>query len=246
MKLVNWNVEWATPRSKWYVEILNRITRHSPEIVCLTETHPGLLQGGHGISARPDCGYGIREDRRKVLLWSREPWEHVDDVGDDRLPPGRFVSGVTRTSQGEVTVVGLCIPWSGSRAGAGYSGERRRAWEDHEVYLEHLVGVLSRAPSKRLMVMGDFNQRVGAGSGKASRRRSGGSAHRAALLQRAIPPHVMLATSALGFRGRRTIDHIALSADMAAESLGVISNIHEESELSDHFGIVADVLVRGS
>ena len=42
-KLVNWNVEWATPRSKRSVEIINRIDRHSPEFVCLTETHIGLL-----------------------------------------------------------------------------------------------------------------------------------------------------------------------------------------------------------
>ena len=29
------------------------------------------------------------------MLWSREPWEHVDDVGIDSMPPGRFVPGVT-------------------------------------------------------------------------------------------------------------------------------------------------------
>ena len=242
MKLVNWNVKWASPRSKYSVEILNRIDRHSPEIVCLTETHSELLKDGHAISARPDYGYGVRESRRKVLLWSREPWkqEHMDDIGDARMPPGRYISGVTRTSVGEVTVVGLCIPWSGSRAGARYSGERRRAWEDHEVYLQHLAGVLSRAPSKLLVVMGDFNQWIG------PRRPRSKAAHRAALLQQAIPPHVTLATSALEYRGRRTIDHIALSADMAAGSLSVISNIHGERKLSDHFGVVADVLVQGS
>ena len=144
---------------------------------------------------------------------------------------------------GEVTVVGLCIPWSGSRT-AKFGGARRE-WEDHEVYLEHLAGVLSRAPSKRLVVTGDFNQRVGESSGKSNQPRSK-AAHRAALLQRAIPRHVTLATSALEYRGRRTIDHIASSADMAAESLDVISNIHGERKLSDHFGVVADVLVQGS
>ena len=219
--------------------------RHLPEIVCLTETHAGLLRGGHVICARPDYVYGIQESRRKVLLWSREPWEHVDDTGDDRMPPGRFISGVTRTSVEEVTVVGLCIPWSGSRARVGYSGERRRQWEDHEVYLEHLAAVLARAPSKRLVVMGDFNQKIEEGSGKSSRPRSGGSAHRAALLQRAIPPHATLITTALEYRGRRTIDHIELSADMAAGALDVISNIRGERKLSDHFGVVADVFVRG-
>ena len=114
MKIVNWNVEWATPRSKRSAEILDRINQHAPDIVCLTETHHKLLGDGHPISSRPDYGYGIQESRRKVLLWSREPREVVDDIGDARMPPGRFISGVTRTSVGEVSVVGLCIPWPGS------------------------------------------------------------------------------------------------------------------------------------
>ena len=126
-KLVNWNVNWATPRSKRSPEILDRINQHSPEIVCLTETHAGLLQGGHAICAGPDYGNGRQKTRRKVMLWSREPWEHVDDIGDERLPPGRFISGVTRTSPGELTAVGVCIPWSGSgpeRDTAANAGER--------------------------------------------------------------------------------------------------------------------------
>ena len=237
LNLVNWNVEWATPASHRSTEILNRIDSHTPEIVCLTETHVGLLPGGHVICSRPDYGYPIKEVRRKVLLWSSEPWEHVDDVGDDQMPPGRFVSGMTRTSVGAVTVIGVCIPWSGSRTGPRFAVERRR-WEDHEEYLACLVGVLEKAPSKRLILMGDFNQRVGQGAGTSRRLQSA--------LRRAIPPHIMLATSALGLRGRRTIDHIAMSADIAVESLGVISNMHGERTLTDHFGVVADVSGRSS
>ena len=241
-KLVNWNVNWATPRSKRSPGILDRINQHSPEIVCLTETHAGLLQDGHAICAGPDYGYGVQKTRRKVLRWSREPWEHVDDVGDGRLPPGRFISGVTRTSLGELTVVGVCIPWSGSRAGARYRGERRRAWEDHEVHLECLAEVLSRAPSDRLVVLGDFNQRIAKSPGRLSK----ASAHRADLLQRAITPHVSLATSELEYRGRRTIDHVGLSPDIAIASLDVISHLQGEQKLSDHFGVTAEVVVSGS
>lgn len=241
MKIVNWNVEWATPRSPRYGEIVSRIGRHEAEVVCLTETHPRLLVGGYTICAQPDYGYGIQEHRRKALLWSKAPWEQVDDVGDLRLPPGRFVSGVTRTSLGELTVVGLCIPWRGSRGGAKYGGERRRVWEDHEVYLEHLAGILSRAPSRQLLIMGDFNQRVGAGGGGSSQVRPTDAARRTALLRTAIPPHVTLATAGLCYLGLGTIDHIALSADLTVESLGVIPNMHEGRRLSDHFGVVGDV-----
>ena len=87
--------------------------------MCLTETHNELRgQGGFGICSGADYGYGLQKNRRKVLLWSREPWTQVDGLGIDSLPPGRFVSGVTQTSVGEVAVIGVCIPWFGSRTEA--------------------------------------------------------------------------------------------------------------------------------
>ena len=236
LKLVNWNVEWATLRSRRSAEILARIDRHAPEVVCLTETHSALLsqRDGHIVCSQPDYGHTIREGRRKVLLWSREPWEQVEDVGIESMPPGRYVSGVTRTSLGHVTVIGVCIPWSASRVRG--SAVKRKMWEDHEQYLTCLAELLERAPAKRLIVMGDFNQRVRQGNGTPRTLRSA--------LQCAIPPRMTIATSALGFQGSRSIDHIALSADLAAESLGVISNIHGENKLSDHFGVVAALSAR--
>ena len=143
-------------------EILSRIDRPDPEIVCLTETHDELLpQHGHTICSQPDYGYTVRPNRRKVLLWSREPWHRVDDLGIDSMPSGRFVSGVTQTSVGEVAVIGVCIPWFGSRTEARRGNERRRRWQDHEQYLAGLSEVLERVDARRLIVMGDFNQASG-------------------------------------------------------------------------------------
>ena len=92
--------------------------------------------------------------------------------------------------------------------------------------------------------MGDFNQCI------VKRRRGSKAAHLADLLRQAIPPCVRLVTSEFKPHGRRIIDHIAISADMEVEagSLDVISNIAGEDEVSarSRFGIVADVLVRGS
>ena len=236
LRLVNWNVEWATPRSRRRAEVLKRINKHEPEVICLTEAHVGLLsQDGHTICSQPDYGHAIKEGRRKVLLWSQEPWKSVDDVGTDSMPPGRFVSGVTETPVGEVTVVGICIPWSGSRVRK--FGGKRKTWEDHEQYLVGLTDVLQRTPAKRLIVVGDFNQRIGQGGGVPIRLRHA--------LQRAIPQRMTIATSALAFQGRRGIDHIALSDDLTAESLGVISNIDRGSKLSDHFGVVASLSAPG-
>ena len=234
LKLVNWNVEWATPGSWKTPEILSRVRGHDPEVVCLTETREDLLaEDGHTICSQPCYGYPIKEGRRKVLLWSREPWEQVDDVGIASMPPGRFVSGVTQTSVGEVTVIGVCIPWFGSRTEAKRGKKRKKQWQDHEEYLAGLTEVLGQSSAKRLIVMGDFNQRIGPASSARAELQS-------ALLN-AFPLRTTIATAALGFQGRRSIDHIVLSDDLAAEKISVISNIHNGRKLSDHFGVVAEV-----
>ena len=234
--LVNWNVEWATPRSVRSPEILNRIEKHNPDIICLTEADVALLSNdGHLISAQADYGYPIRQGRRKVLLWSKQPWRQTDDLGVPSMPSGRFISGVTKTSLGDVTVVGVCIPWAASRVRVT-STEKRRMWEDHREYLRGLATVLAKIPAHRLILMGDFNQRMVRNSNTPIGLRSA--------LRKTIPPGITIATSTLGYQGRRTIDHIALSDDLAAESLGIISNIDGSRELSDHFGVFAYLSMR--
>ena len=236
VKLVNWNVNWATPRAASTPEIRRRIEQHAPDVICLTEAYKKTwIQEGHTICCQPDYGYPIKEGRRKGLLWSKEPWKNVDDVGIDALPPGRFVSGVTKTPVGEVTVIGVCIPASGMRTEASQGSERKARWEDHEQYLHGLAEILGRQSAERLVVMGDFNQRIGQGSYTPRRLRE--------LLQRVFPQHMTIATPALGLKGDRLIDHIAISDDLAVESLGVISKWDGDRELSDgsHHGTVAEV-----
>lgn len=235
VKVVNWNIEWATPRS-WSRrdEILSRIDRESPDIVCLTEADTKFLADwpGHAIHSQPDGVKGIN-NLRKVVLWSREPWDQVDDVGSASMPPGRFVSGVTVTSCGEVTVIGICIPYREARVQWTNDGIRRKPWEDHGEYLARLPEVLERASSKRLVVLGDFNQQIGQNGYAPARVRD--------LLRDAIPTHITIATAALGFGGRRVIDHIALSTDLSVSSLRMISRFHEHGQLSDHHGMMAEL-----
>ena len=181
LKLLNWNVEWAEPKWK-AAELQSRIAQHAADLICLTETGTARLAlppDGHSICPQDNWGQPFRkgqEGRRKVLLWSRAPWQAVDDVGHASLPPGRFVSGVTRTGVGEVTVIGVCIPWSLSRVGPR---SNRKTWQDHEEYLAGLAGLLKRALRTRLVMVGDFNQRIGQRS--AVQRRS-------ASVQRSSPP----------------------------------------------------------
>ena len=132
--------------------------------------------------------------------------------------------------------MGICIPWFGSRTEARRGAERRRRWQDHEQYLAGLTEVLERVEAKRLIVMGDFNQVIG----------SGGRARRELrlALQEAFNPNLRIVTADLVFQGRKSIDHIALSADWTTSSLDAISNIHEGRKLSDHFGVAAEMSIR--
>ena len=237
MKIVNWNVEWAGPRSPRAPAILNRIDSHDPEIVCLTEAHKALLsRSGHTITAQADYGYGVSEHRRKVMLWSKEPWERVDDVGIATLTPGRFVSAVTRTPLGDVTVMGICIPWFGSRTQANRGSERKLRWQDHEEYLAALTELLQSAPTNRLIVMGDFNQVIGSGSRARRDLR--------AALANAFPSGMRIITADVAFQGRKSIDHIVVSEDLSVDSLYTISNVQDGKRLSDHFGIAAEIAPR--
>ena len=232
LSLVTWNVEWATPRSRRAPHLLERIDRQTPDVVCLTEAYQDLLpRGGYSICSQPDYRYPIRAGRRKVILRSQQPWHEVDDVGSDAMPPGRFVSGVTQTPVGHVTVIGVCIPWFGSRTEARRGNARKRRWEDHGRYLEALRQVLARTPHERVVVVGDFNQRLGPSS-------SAPAELRRALLA-AFPPGMRIVTTDVTFGGHASIDHIALSADLAAAPISTLSNVRAGAKLSDHFGVAA-------
>ena len=170
------------------------------------------------------------------MLWSKEPWEDVEDLGIESMPPGRFVSGVTQTSLGAVTVVGICIPWFGCRAEARRGPERKARWEDHESYIAGLAEYLGRVVAKRMIIMGDFNQIIGKGCRAPVRPRSA--------LQAAFPPGMTIVTSELAYQGRKSIDHVVLSGDLVAECVDAIGNDHDGRRLSDHFGVSVDVSAR--
>lgn len=245
LTLVNWNVGWATPRSRrWKRDgILGRIESHNPDVICLTETDVGLLaKAGDIIYPQIDrvSEKKGRMNRRKVLLWSKQPWKPVDLVGHDSLLPGRFVSGVAKTPIGEMTIVGVCIPYHMSRV--QHSEVKRSPWEDHEEYLDNLKGVLDtiyeRTSGKRMIVMGDFNQKLGSGSRAPHRLR--------AMLESIFSRGMTIVTKGLKFRNESGIDHIALSEDLIAECRDTISNIADNGKClsKGHFGVVVRASTR--
>ena len=240
LRVVNWNVEWATPRSERSPEIVRRIAKHDPDIVCLTETNERLLDsfGGHTIHSLPDYGHRMITGRRKVMLWSRNPWRDVAGFGSAAFPPGRFVAGVTETSEGPVTVVGVCIPWSGSRTKR--FGGNSRQWEDHESYLDGLQRLFRPGLERRTVVIGDYNQSIGG--------RNSAPVRLCEKLKRTFDDAgLRIASAELEFEGRRAIDHMAITPDLDVESMTAISNLRDGGKkLSDHFGGVADLSINSN
>lgn len=169
-----------------------------------------------------------------MILWSRNPWRPATRLGRATLVPGRFVAGITDTPIGPLSVLGICIPWAGSRT-ARFGGKQRQ-WQDHEEYLDGLKMLLAPIARSRVVLMGDFNQRLGGKSNVPRRLRE--------KLQQTLPPAMTVTTADTAFAGRGTIDHIVVSADLIASAVDTISNLDGEKRLSDHFGVVADLHTR--
>lgn len=226
--IVTWNVEWKPPRSRSSDILRERIFAHQPDIICLTETYANFLPAfGHTVEADPDYGYAIKEGRRKVLLWSRESWANVDQVGDDNMPTGRFAAARTLTPIGEIDVVGVCIPWEAAHVSSGRRD--RQPWEDHLRFLSGLGKVLG-SRTARTVIVGDYNQKI-------PKLRAPQLVFDA--LERAVLSRFSVATSgAIHPLNEFAIDHLAHSADITCHSVTGLSNFDEAGRrLSDHFGL---------
>ena len=227
---------WATPGSPRGHLIRTAFEVSDCDILCVTEGFAGIFPDAeHVIKAPQDWGYSVKDDRRKVLLWSKRPWKHTDVVGSEKLPGGRFIRADTKTAAGTVlTVVGACIPWRGSNVKGGRKD--REPWQDHLAWLEEFGRLRStcRIPKKRLVVLGDFNQRIP----RHWVPRSGSIGE--ALLQ-AFEGLKIATEGKLPEACRPSIDHIAHSPDVVSKGVTVWCNWDTDGRrLSDHFGVRGD------
>lgn len=220
-----WNLEWATPKTKAGSRISEIIRRLDPDIFVVTEGCADLLPPtGYVIDGGTDWGYEIRDDRhRKVLVWSKNTWSAVDQIGSSELPPGRFVAGTTQTPHGDVRVIGVCIPWQSAHTNTGH--KNRKNWEDHETFLTQLAPLL-KVGSSPLVVAGDFNQRIP--QGMQPKR----------MYAALVETFTGLTVSTVQNEAPALIDHIAHSPNLRAESLEIIPDTDEDGKLSDHRGAI--------
>jgi hypothetical protein len=228
LTVATFNCEWRASGSPDAGVIRQRLLALNPAIICLTEAYRDFFgDNGHIIEADADYGYPIIAGRRKVLLWSQEPWRQVDPVGRMELSSGRFVAGTTATPIGDVRVAGVCIPWSKAHVDTGRRD--RTLWEDHLAYLAALAEWLPAEPV-RTLVMGDFNQRV-------PRRYQ--PQHVFDQLQSSLLGKLVLATAGdIAGIGKQAIDHVCCSHDLKICRIEGISNIGPDQRfVSDHFGV---------
>lgn len=231
LRVLSWNLEWATPRSTRGRLLRERIDSLGADIVCLTETSEALIGDvGHVVTAGADWGYRAAAGRRKAL-WNRRPWTMVDAVGVAELPPGRFIAGTTETPLGAVDCFGVCIPWHEAHVRTGQSNRRR--WEDHLAYLSGLAKTIGPRPPA--LVLGDFNQTM-------PRTRAPLPVH--AALTTLLDGRLAVATANLrDGQGRLAIDHIAHSQALAVARVEAVSSVDGGRSLSDHFGVLADLVL---
>ena len=232
IRIGTWNTEWAKPVSIRGKIIGDKLAASDCDVLCVTEGSAGILPaGGHVIDAGKDRGYPIRKDRRKVLLWSKRPWTpHIDAVGSDEIPKGRFVAGTTETLSGTcLTFVGVCIPWSGAHVRNGRKD--RKLWQDHEAWLAGFENLRQQFPESRTVVLGDFNQKI-------PRTWAPHRVHEA-LLQ--AFKGFQFATEGELSGGQTLIDHVAHTPDLTRGSIGIWNKESVDgTRLSDHFGVWCD------
>ena len=224
-----WNVQWAARsnrKGKFFAPLLLGL---DCDVLCITEGSADVLpERGHTIVCGADYGYGVEKSKRKVMLWSRNPWLDVDEVGSGSLPPGRFIAGTTDTGLGLVRFVGVCIPW---RAAHVSSGQRNRSpWQDHLTYCSHLLEALATNTIVGTVLLGDFNQRIPC---------QGQPAHVYEALVNALGSRFKLTTAGaiLGAPGP-AIDHLAVTGGLHSAGVTFLSPEDEFGKaMSDHFGM---------
>ena len=237
VRVGTWNTKWAVPNRARGLRVRATLADPVCDVMCVTEGSEGLLPKGYVIDGGTDWGYPVRpEDRRKVLLWSRSAWtEEEDSLGSPDVPGGRFVKGVTETRIGQLTVVGVCIPWADAHVRTGRKDRRR--WEDHEAWLRWFGRLPYLSAGTRTVVLGDFNQRIP---------RCGTPENIYRLLKSALGELVISTAGELPGDPGLAIDHIAHTGDLTRRGdVETWPKRNADKEfLSDHFGVWADFALR--
>lgn len=229
-RILTWNIERKRPSAPTGSAGVELLFGQSPDVMVLTEAKTCFpARDGHLVWCRPLPHPHLEPDDRRVVMWSRNPWTDVDDLGDDALPEGRYVRATTETPLGPLTVVGVCIPWHMS--GVSVGTKDRKPWEDHIDYLRLLPSLLQAADGP-LVVAGDYNQRI-------PRDRTRRDA--AAALSDCFQGFDVATAGRVEGVDKGLIDHVALTPDLRADACWAWPATVNGVRMSDHAGVGVDV-----
>jgi endonuclease/exonuclease/phosphatase (EEP) superfamily protein YafD len=137
---------------------------------------------------------------------------------------GRIVRGVTDAPCGELTVIGVCIPWR--MAHVSHGRKDAAPWQEHRKFLEALRGLLAAEDTAGpLLLAGDFNQTLP---------RTRASQELGELLQECLAGGRVLTA---GHRSEvQLLDHVVLfnGDHLRDDAVNVCSASREGRRLSDH------------
>ncbi|MDD9994044.1 MAG: hypothetical protein OXP75_19775 [Rhodospirillales bacterium] len=232
LRIGTWNTQWAEPGNPVGNAVRRDLAGPKCDILCVTEGCENLVPDNRNIlDAGPERSSDISAERRKVLLWSKQPWCNVDEIRCEEHLKGRFVAGITQTPLGPLTVIGVCIPYRFSRQKVGH-----KQWKDHEAWLREFERLPHRQFTERTVILGDFNQRI----------------------PRKWQPQQVYASLLHAFEGfliptagdvagvpSLVIDHIAHTPDMAlVGDIGLWPiRVVDNKPISDHIGVWGDFVL---
>lgn len=233
MRVINWNIERHRPSSWQSRSLVSEIAALKPDLVCLTEAWQNSLDlmDGFSISAPGVAWSPQHADERKVLLWSKVPWEGANAISVLERT-GSAVTGLTNLSGLRVRVVGICIPYHF----ANPLGQSPKAamWEQHERFLADVKPLIDAwIEDGPTIVLGDFNRRIP---------RSWGPKKSYELLERAFERLNIVTAGVLSGVKRKTIDHIATAGLSApSKTCGLPAEDASGATRSDHFGVLVEI-----
>ena len=223
--ILTWNLERKKINSPYGKIAIDHLFEQSPDVMAISETWTDFpTHNGFTIHAQHPKGHHAA-DERKILIWSKNPWTEVDDLGDKGLPIGRFISGVTKTPIGEIRVIGVCIPYH--MADVVYGTKDKKPWEQHITFLKILPSIL-KSYSRPVLIAGDFNQRIP--------RVRYGNKIAAEEIDKAFKDYNLVTKGIIGNLSRAGIDHIAIDENLKTEKVWGWPNVIDEKRLSDYDG----------
>lgn len=159
-RIACWNLDWLNLTSPRNADVACFLQDLRFDVLILSETLSRNNLGCHIADGGDHWGYRSKPGRRKIAILSKNEWRDVWIEKSLRPLLGRYVSGTTSTSLGDLRVIGACIPWDMCHVSTG--ARDCSPWQEMLAFLVELAERIEqeRAHGLPLILAGDFNLAV--------------------------------------------------------------------------------------